>query len=168
MYSMLKDIIQETCNNTVLWMLVAVITFDYITGVIKGALWKVNDSQVGMKGLIKHGLVLAGFLVAYPFASIMDATGVVNIVAILYILNYVISIIENFGVMGVYVPPFLENKVKSEITRYEKMLSSGKTARELERQAKDVKVTVQNNEPTTFDIGVSDKKVDTQDLKDLK
>lgn len=74
---MLKDIIQETCNNTVLWMLVAVITFDYITGVIKGALWRVNDSQVGMKGLIKHGLVLAGFLVAYPFASIMDATGVV-------------------------------------------------------------------------------------------
>lgn len=60
---MIKDIIQETCNNTVLWMLVAVITFDYITGVIKGALWKVNDSQVGMKGLIKHGLVLAGFLV---------------------------------------------------------------------------------------------------------
>lgn len=70
--------------------------------------------------------------------------------------------------MGVYVPPFLENKVKSEITRYERMLSSGKTARELERQAKDVKVTVQNNEPTTFDVGVSDKKVDTQDLKDLK
>lgn len=76
MYSMLKDIIQETCNNTVLWMLVAVITFDYITDVIKGALWKVNDSQVGMKGLIKHGLVLSGFLVAYPFASIMNATGV--------------------------------------------------------------------------------------------
>ena len=39
----------------------------------------------------------------------------------IYAGNYVISIMENFGVMGIYVPKFLENKVKAEIKRYEQM-----------------------------------------------
>lgn len=124
----------DLADNVFMWGLVIAITFDYITGMAKSMIWKVNDSQVGIKGLVKHALILLAFLTVYPFAGLFQITAMVNIVAMLYIASYVLSIIENFGVMGIYVPSFLENKIKSEIKRYEKQLEDNVSARDLDKK----------------------------------
>lgn len=111
--------------------LIGVITFDYLTGIVKAYIWKVGDSQVGLKGLTKHGLIVLAFLFVYPFAGVFNGGAFVDIVATLYCLNYLISILENFAVMGIYVPKFLENKVRAEINRYEKQLDEGISAKQL-------------------------------------
>ena len=41
-------------------------------------------------------------------------------------LNYSLSILENVGVMGVYVPKFLKSKIQAELKRYEDKLEGDK------------------------------------------
>lgn len=112
-----KQIDDNLAIHLLTWMMV----FDIITGYAKSIVWGVTDSNVGWKGLIKHALVFAFFLILYPYAQVFGWAQFVNILSMIYAGNYVISIMENFGVMGIYVPKFLENKVKAEIKRYEQM-----------------------------------------------
>lgn len=122
---------QALMHNYVFVALIGVIVFDYLTGVAKAYIWKVGDSQVGLKGLTKHGLVMLAFFLVYPFAGVFNGEAFVHVAALLYIMNYLLSILENFGVMGIYVPKFLENKIKAEIARYENQLDEGLTAKQL-------------------------------------
>ena len=108
-------------NNLAIHLLTWAMIFDILTGYAKSIIWGVTDSNVGWKGLIKHALVFTFFLILYPYAGAFGWAQFVNILSMIYVGNYVISIMENFGVMGIYVPKFLENKVKTEIKRYEQM-----------------------------------------------
>ena len=108
-------------NNLAIHLLTWVMIFDILTGYAKSIIWGVTDSNVGWKGLIKHALVFTFFLILYPYAGAFGWAQFVNILSMIYVGNYVISIMENFGVMGIYVPKFLENKIKTEIKRYEQM-----------------------------------------------
>ncbi|AAY53203.1 Hol [Listeria phage P35] len=106
-------------HNQFFYLLVGVITFDYITGVLKAIIWKVADSSTGFKGLTKHTLVIALFALGYLFADTYNFANVVTVILFWYVLNYGLSILENFGVMGILVPPFLVTRIKAEIKKYE-------------------------------------------------
>ncbi len=108
-------------DNLAIHLLTWTMVFDIITGYAKSIVWGVTDSNVGWKGLIKHALVFSFFLILFPYAQAFGWAQFVNILVIIYSGNYCLSIMENFGVMGIYVPKFLENKVKAEIKRYEQM-----------------------------------------------
>lgn len=112
---------QQIGDNLAVQILFWTMLFDIGTGYAKSVVWKVTDSNVGWKGLIKHALVFSFFLILYPYAEVFGWAQFVNILSMIYAGNYVISIMENFGVMGIYVPKFLENKIKAEIKRYEQM-----------------------------------------------
>lgn len=108
-------------DNLAIHLLTWTMVFDILTGYAKSVVWGVTDSNVGWKGLIKHALVFSFFLILFPYAQAFGWAQFVNILVIIYSGNYCLSIMENFGVMGIYVPKFLENKVKAEIKRYEQM-----------------------------------------------
>lgn len=112
---------QQIGDNLAVQILFWTMLFDIGTGYAKSVVWKVTDSNVGWKGLIKHALVFSFFLILLPYANAFGWLQFANILIVLYAGNYVLSILENFGVMGIYVPEFLENKVKAEIQRYEEM-----------------------------------------------
>ena len=112
---------QNIDNNLAMHVLMWSMLFDIATGYAKSVVWKVTDSNVGWKGLIKHALVFSFFLILYPYAEAFGWSQFVTIIAYIYSGNYLLSILENFGVMGIYVPEFLENKVKAEIQRYEEL-----------------------------------------------
>lgn len=115
----------EFCSNALkanlpIYIFLAVVGFDIITGYFKSKYWGVTDSSVGKKGLSKHIVVVSGVCVFYLFAQLMGL-GVAGVGAVtFYTLNYVISIMENLGVMGIPYPKFLEVRVKSELAEYEK------------------------------------------------
>lgn len=103
--------------------LAAIICFDYITGLAKSFVWHVPDSTVGFKGLIKHTLVIVSLGGVWVLCSALHSDAVAIIVTLMYIMNYILSIFENFSVMGIYTPKFLELKVRSEQKRYEQKLA---------------------------------------------
>ena len=85
--------------------LILVMILDYITGVIKAIYNKKINSSVGLKGIIKK----IGYLIIVAVAVILDKiagnTGAIRTLVIyFFVANEGISILENWGGMGLPLP----------------------------------------------------------------
>lgn len=92
--------------------LVILMCADYVTGVMIAAIFKKSpksklggvDSAVGFMGLCKKFVILFFVLVAVLLDRIMGTTYLKDVVCIAYIINELVSLIENAGLMGVPIP----------------------------------------------------------------
>lgn len=101
---------------------------DYITGLIVATVGKSQKSEnghlsslIGWKGLAKKGVSLLLVLVAVRLDITLGTSYIRDGVCIAFILNELISIIENAGLLGVPLPEILtkaidllQNKRKGE------------------------------------------------------
>ena len=110
------------------------ILFDFLTGFLKAWKWKVADSWTGLKGVIKHTCAFLFYYMVAVFLSYVNAMAVGQILLIIINLYYVLSIMENLAVMGVYIPEFMQARVQEEIKRYLEKLENGKEEYELFRK----------------------------------
>lgn len=92
---------------------------DYSTGVIVGRVNKSPktkngglSSKIGFKGICKKGMTLMIVLVAYRMDLLMDSEFMRNAVITGYIVNEIISILENAGLLGLYIPPVLKKGIE--------------------------------------------------------
>ena len=88
-----------------LQLLISVIVLDYITGLFKAIYNKKINSSVGLKGIIKK----IGYLIIVAVAVILDKiagnTGAIRTLVIyFFVANEGISILENWGGMGLPLP----------------------------------------------------------------
>lgn len=88
-----------------LQILITVIVLDYITGLFKAIYNKKINSTVGLKGIIKK----VGYLIIVSVAVILDKiagnTGAIRTLVIyFFVANEGISILENWGGMGLPLP----------------------------------------------------------------
>ena len=111
-------------SNNYFIVFMVLVLFDYITGVAKATIWKVTDSDASIKGIIRHTIVLLSVALIWVGCQLFNAEYLAFTINIMYCLNYALSILENFGVMGIYVPKFLQNKIQAEINRYEQQLEN--------------------------------------------
>lgn len=104
----------------IVWVLIAVMSIDYITGLITGAMGKSNktengylESHAALKGLLKKSLIILVVLLAalldravslgagIQFEAVMGAT------CLWFIASEGLSILENVALMGIPVPAIL-------------------------------------------------------------
>lgn len=102
-----------------IFILIAVMIFDYISGMAKAAINGELSSRTGIKGIVKKTcyllVVVVGCVVDYAInmlalhfgVDLGQAFLVGLIVTIWLIINECISILENAAVIGVPVPKFL-------------------------------------------------------------
>lgn len=85
--------------------LLIVIVLDYITGICKAIYNKKINSTVGLKGIIKKVGYLMIVAVAVILDNIVGNTGAIRTLVIyFFVANEGISIIENWGGMGLPLP----------------------------------------------------------------
>ena len=93
---------------------------DYLSGIICAGVFKDSDksdsgalsSKAGFKGLCKKGMMLLFVLVGARLDIALGATYIRDGVCIAFIVNELLSLIENAGLMGVPIPTFLKNAVE--------------------------------------------------------
>ena len=112
-------------NNEYTYILLLLIGLDFFTGYLKAILWKVADSWVGLKGIVKHITTFFIYFFIGSFFHYIDSFTTGQLFLVIICLNYSLSILENAGVMGVYVPKFLKSKIQAELKRYEEKLEEG-------------------------------------------
>lgn len=88
-----------------LQVLLIVVVLDYITGIAKAIYNKKMNSTVGLKGIIKK----VGYFIIVAVAVILDRitgnTGAIRTIIIyFFVANEGISILENWGGMGLPLP----------------------------------------------------------------
>ena len=98
---------------------------DYFTGMASAKVTGELNSRIGIVGIIKKvgylALIAVGMVVDYIIGSALINVGVEAqqsywfgmIITIWLIINELISILENLGEIGVPLPEFLVNAVKS-------------------------------------------------------
>ena len=119
---MIQSIFESTSRNDYIFFLLILIIIDFLTGNAKAWKWKVSDSSVGLKGIIKHSLTFLFYFLLLAFFTYVQMEEIGMIFIYLILFNYVLSIMENLAVMGVYIPKFLSAKVLNEMKRYNSML----------------------------------------------
>lgn len=86
-------------------ILLIMIVLDYITGVFKAIYNKKLNSEVGIKGVIKKVGYLIIVAVSVEIDRMMGDTGAIrNIVIYFFVANEGISVVENWGAMGLPMP----------------------------------------------------------------
>lgn len=119
---MIHLIFESTSRNDYIFFLLILILIDFLTGNAKAWKWKVSDSSVGLKGIIKHSLTFLFYFLLLAFFKYVQMEDIGMIFIYLILFNYVLSIMENLAVMGIYIPKFLRAKVLNELKRYNRKL----------------------------------------------
>lgn len=105
--------------DTSLKTLIIFMIVDYITGFIVAAVFKRSsktdtgglESYTGWKGICRKGVTLLIVLVAYQLDLVVGVNWIRDTVVIAFILNEVISITENAGLMGIKLPAPIINAI---------------------------------------------------------
>lgn len=107
--------------DVTLQVLIGCMSVDYISGMVVAAVFKKSpkseggalESRAGFKGLIRKGGILALVLVAVWLDKLLGASYVRVAVCLFFIANEGLSIVENLGLMGVPMPPFLKSMLEA-------------------------------------------------------
>jgi len=100
--------------------LVIFMAVDYATGLMVAGIFHKSkktehgalESRAGWKGLCRKGLSLAVVLVGYRLDLVMGSNFIRDAVVIGFIVNEVISITENAGLMGVPIPEAITRAIE--------------------------------------------------------
>lgn len=108
--------------NHLMTTLVFAMGVDFATGLIVAGVFKQSkktehgalESNTGFKGLAKKGTMILIVLIAHRLdLAIGTGTNIVrDSVIIGFVVNELISVIENVGLMGVWVPPVLKKAIE--------------------------------------------------------
>lgn len=107
-------------DNRLIWLFVWVVVADIVTGFAKSLVAKQTTSTKGTTGLIKHGVLILVILTLYPM---LDANGMGNAgdaFVMFYILYYAVSILENWGQMGLPLPSWVKQYIYKLSDDYKK------------------------------------------------
>lgn len=85
------------------------VIIDVATGYIRSAYVRKTNSTKGLFGLVKHTIVLVSILSIYPYLISLGFDWLAQMMMWGFILNYLTSITENWGEMGLYLPPQIKN-----------------------------------------------------------
>lgn len=123
---MLYNIMLNVAKSDYVVILFGFILFDFITGFLKAWKWNVADSWTGLKGVIKHTCTFIFYYFVAVLLTYVNAMTLGQVLLIIINLYYVLSILENLAVMGVYIPKFMTARVQEELQKYTAQLDAGK------------------------------------------
>lgn len=89
-----------------------VIIMDYLTGVMAAIVEKNLSSAVGYKGLIKKFSMVLLVVLAHQLDKFTGQSIIMTGVIFFFIANELISITENYGRIGLPLPPQIKNVIK--------------------------------------------------------
>ena len=100
-------------DSPLFWLYLASLLVDIITGNIRAWTTKDIDSSVGVMGSLKHFGLFSFVVLFLPTLSIYMGDNTIAQGLILYfIYQYIISIIENIGLLGFNIPDKLADRFR--------------------------------------------------------
>ena len=105
--------------STALTTLLIFILIDYVTGFIVAGVFHKSpktktgalESRAGLKGILRKCTMLLFVLVGHRLDLAIGASYIRDAVCIAFILNELISIVENAGLMGLPIPAAISNAI---------------------------------------------------------
>ena len=104
---------QIVFDSPIFWLYVSCVIVDLVLGNIKAFKSNDIDSDVGIKGSLKHAGLAAFVILFLPTLSVYLGDGTVSDgIVVYFVYQYVISIIENLGAIGFPLPDSITEKFR--------------------------------------------------------
>ena len=116
-------------DNQIIWLFVWVVIIDIVTGFAKSIVTHHTTSRKGTTGLIKHGVLLLVILTLYPMLELNGMKNAADTFVGFYIMFYAVSIIENWGQMGLPLPEWLKKYIYKLSDQYKEEQENENTKR---------------------------------------
>lgn len=97
--------VQQMVDDPLVIAFVWCVIVDVVTGYIRSAFIRKTNSTKGLFGLVKHTVVLVSIISIYPYLISLGFDWLAQTLVWGFIINYLTSIVENWGEMGLYLPP---------------------------------------------------------------
>jgi toxin secretion/phage lysis holin len=99
--------------------LVIFMAIDYFSGIIVASVFHQSpktetgtlESRAGFKGLCRKGMILLFVLIGYRLDLALDVNYIKDAVCIAFMVNELISIVENAGLMGLPIPSVITKAI---------------------------------------------------------
>lgn len=106
--------------NSAMTTLLVFMGIDYLTGILCAGVFHASpktengalESRAGWKGLVRKGMTLLIVLIAARIDVLLATTYFRDGVCIAFIVNELLSIIENAGLMGVPIPDIIVKAIE--------------------------------------------------------
>lgn len=95
-------------SNFYMQILFWVIVVDIATGITKAFCLKKFNSSIGINGLLRHLLVLGVTCLVGVYAKALNQIMVWQSISIFFTANYALSIMENWGEIGLPLPSWIK------------------------------------------------------------
>ena len=105
----LQQAFKSLYHSMLLWGLVTLIALDIIMGILKAGVIGKLDSRIGLKGLIKHSIIILLVVLMGVTSRLINIQWVSQSFCMFYILQYIFSLLENLNTIGIPFPTWLEN-----------------------------------------------------------
>lgn len=97
--------VKHMVDDPLIVAFVGCVIADVITGYVRAAFVRKTNSTKGLFGLVKHTIVLVTIISIYPYLISLGYAWLAQTIVWGYIINYLTSITENWGEMGLWLPP---------------------------------------------------------------
>ena len=88
-----------------------VILLDIFVGISKSFILGTTNSSVGLKGLLKHSLVIIVTIIICFYLLIFEYDTMAKIFIMFFIVQYLISLTESWGELGLPLPDWVGDKL---------------------------------------------------------
>lgn len=104
-----STIFMDLSQNLFIHVFMIFIIVDLLSGLAKAVFLKTTNSTIGLNGLIRHALIVFIVLMFAIYLPLFELEQYVSWILGYFIVQYLISIIENLGVIGFPIPPALKD-----------------------------------------------------------
>lgn len=108
----LQEQIKLISQSGLIHMLVWLIVIDIATGITKSFKVKETNSTTGLFGVVKHTLVMLLVFVVSVYVPLFGFNTVAQFFVGYLIVSYAISILENWGALGLPMPKFVMDRLE--------------------------------------------------------
>lgn len=105
------ELIKEVLKNIQVSIFIYAIMIDIITGVLKAFKSKNLRSCIGLNGLIRHTVILSLVIFLGAISIQLKADTFFNGLVLFYIVQYILSIVENLYILDVPIPKSIYDKL---------------------------------------------------------
>ncbi|MGX7096846.1 phage holin family protein [Gemella bergeri] len=96
--------LREFFNIAILYIVMALIIFDILSGIAKSWVTHEVNSTLSRKGILKHTAIIMFIIISFPILTAIGFKSVATTIVLYLIYSYLISVIENLTVLGVPFP----------------------------------------------------------------
>ena len=92
-------------------LFLSIVLLDIFVGISKSFILGTTSSNVGLKGLLKHSLVIIVTVIVCFYLLIFEYDTMAKTFIIFFIVQYMISLMESWGELGLPLPDFIKDRI---------------------------------------------------------